>query len=385
MSTASLGALLAVLVVPRAAAQSGPPIVLDGPTATAEVGFTDARFVRELADGRLIVADRGEQRLVLIDWRGVEELIGGRGDGPGEYRGVGALFTMPGDSTLFVDSYHYRWTVLAGADMAGIAPPDVLPQSIFKANVCGVDRNGRVCGYFRVAASSAPIEAATAPVALADRARSRLDTVARISAPPAPIVVLEPSGGGPRSVVAGTPWTTADQPLLFDDGWLAIVRAEPYRVDWMSPGGAWTNGDPIQQLRVRATKEEQCAALERASFPLGGPACDPSYIESWPAFVPPFVVRHGPVVMATPDGCVAIRRTPILGAAMPRYDFVGRNGGLVGTLVLEVHQRLVGFGRLSVYVAAQDAFDVQALTRHPWPPAATDMRQRCAEHGATGT
>ena len=44
-----------------------------------------------------------------------------------------------------------------------------------------------------------------------------------------------------------------------------------------------------------------------------------------------------------------------------------RRGVLVRQVVLPPNQKILGFGRVSVYVVVSDADDLQTLERHPWP------------------
>lgn len=95
---------------------------LGRPTGTLSRGFTTVTSVRELDDGTLLVADRSEGTITHIGWNQTSEptVIGNEGNGPGDIRGVGWLYPLSGDSTLFTDSYHSRWNILVGAEIVGI-------------------------------------------------------------------------------------------------------------------------------------------------------------------------------------------------------------------------------------------------------------------------
>src|SRR5688500_12239189 len=97
--------------------QRGPAVaVLPAPNAKLDQEFTRIVAVRELADGRVLVSDAGERKLFLTDFTsGAASVIGQEGQGPEEYRSVGQLFALAGDSTLLVDQLGARWLLLHGA------------------------------------------------------------------------------------------------------------------------------------------------------------------------------------------------------------------------------------------------------------------------------
>ncbi len=104
-----LPALLVIAVTTTtatdASGQEPTRIPLRPPDWVADVEFTRIVSVRELSDG-VLVANAGETRLVFVGWQpGSAVDIGRTGGGPTEYRGVGQLYALPGDSTVFVDSF----------------------------------------------------------------------------------------------------------------------------------------------------------------------------------------------------------------------------------------------------------------------------------------
>ena len=67
-------------------------------------GFGRVLGVRELADGRVIVADQLGVVVVIADFgTGEINTIGGEGKGPQEYVQPDGVFALPGDSTLLAD------------------------------------------------------------------------------------------------------------------------------------------------------------------------------------------------------------------------------------------------------------------------------------------
>src|SRR5262245_36417207 len=63
--------------------------------------FTTVTSVRELRDGRVIVADSRDKTLQLIDLvKGSAAPVGRSGSGPAEWLNPTRLFALPGDTTM---------------------------------------------------------------------------------------------------------------------------------------------------------------------------------------------------------------------------------------------------------------------------------------------
>ena len=75
--------------------------------------FTQVRGLVELPDGRVLVTDWVEERLVVLDFdAGVAEDLYRVGGGPREYRLPQRLLELPADSVLLVDQGNQRQLVL---------------------------------------------------------------------------------------------------------------------------------------------------------------------------------------------------------------------------------------------------------------------------------
>ena len=116
--------LLALALLPGvAAAQSVPTRTIAKPDAEFAEPFTRVSGVRELGDGRIIVADQRDQTLQRIDLRTSDATpVGRRGSGPNEYDMPVGAFAMPGDSTLVFDPNNQRYLVVG---------PDAKPAGTF--------------------------------------------------------------------------------------------------------------------------------------------------------------------------------------------------------------------------------------------------------------
>ena len=90
---------------------------LDGPPEYQLYRVADAA---RLPDGRIVVANRGSGQLRLFDADGTFlRAIGKEGDGPGEFRGLSAVWPYRADSILAWDSRHIRLTVFGPAGEYG--------------------------------------------------------------------------------------------------------------------------------------------------------------------------------------------------------------------------------------------------------------------------
>jgi hypothetical protein len=353
-------------------AQQPKRITLPLANAESEVTFTQVTSVRELDDGSLLVTDRRENRLVHLTWRSGNETVLGRvGNGPGEYRIVGQLYPLSGDSTLFIDSYNGRWNLLVGTRFAHSFSESRPVNRLFNGREAGADRFGNVLAVRAFAHPGRQQLHATADslvILLANWTSERIDTIARVRGSRSLHQTLPPRGGRPASFIGGNPLRSEDQALLFPDGWIAVARIAPYSVDWRTREGRWLKGSPLPFNAVKVNDREKCRAYARY-FGTRRP-CEPSILEGWPAIVPPFIPNlREPTLMAAPDGSLVIARLSTATSNRNRYDVVDRNGRLAGVVELAQNEVLIGFGAKSAFVVVTDDLDVQTLKRHPWPLA----------------
>lgn len=157
-------------------------------------------------------------------------------------------------------------------------------------------------------------------------------------------------------------YAVREQACLALDGWTAVLRNGPYRVDWRSPDGHWTLGAPIpyQPIKVDA-REKQVVIARRAS---GGTVQSEESVTDWPATVPPFT--NWPPV-ASLDGKLLVHRTPTADFPNTRYDVINHRGELERQVTMPANEHIIGFGTKSVYVAVMGKDSTEAIERHPWP------------------
>ena len=357
---------LALAFVVGLASPSLLPGQLAPATALSDEEFTRILSVRELADGRVLVSDDRENRLVVVDLRsGAVRTLGRLGRGPGEFEQPDRLLATRGDSTLMRDRANSRrWTLIVGDSVAGTIPPDDPTVLATAGSLVGADSRGYVLarrpgpladlGGGRARASSAVLRV--------DRATGRADTIAQVRGTTV-AAGTTPSGSTTTRANFILVFSVVDQAVLFPDGWVAIAYADPYRVDWHPPNAAVVRGDPIPWTPVRVTAEEKQFWHDRMMEDAG---TDRPFDFSGTPFadeIPPFRSQG---LWPAPDGALLIHRERSRAAPGNDYEIIDRRGARVGTLRLPASERIVGFGAAAVYVAVKDDDGIERLRRHPW-------------------
>ena len=345
---------LAVVLTTALAAQQGT-VSLQPANARLAAEFSDLTSIRELRDGRVLLFDRKEERLVVADFAtGLLSNIGRTGQGPGEFQSIAALLPLGGDSTLAAD-FARRWLILDGDKVVATLPPDTPAIRAVSLWPLGADRSGRVLsrGFPR----GGGLTDSTLAL-LVERATGRTDTIARLrnGVRRAPVSTVTDPALGRGVMVRRIPLNVGEAPMLLADGWTAVVRLEPYRVDWRSPDGRWTSGAPIPVRSIRMTDGERKAYSDR--YPWSRNATD------WPEFLPPFDTPTS--LFATADGWLVIKRLSSASEPETRYDLVDKSGVRRSQLILPRNEHILGFGAASVYVIETDDDGIQRLRRHPY-------------------
>lgn len=325
--------------------------------------------VRELPGGRLIVTDRMERRLFLVDFQtGVLREIGRTGDGPGEYRFPSAPLAGPGDTTWVADAVLRRLLVITadGRIVAGLPMP-----AGGLASARGTDRQGRI--YFEGSSFDS------------DRGRF-LDTVAVVRWAPGaariePVgqvwsggrVVLNRPGGLSSLSRSITPFPHLDAWVALPDGRVAVVGHQPFRIDFTDGAAGLRTGATIPFTPVPVTARdrdafrEQVAVQRSAALRVGGGAGPSGQAlefddADYPRTMPPFIAA---TVRATPEGEIWIGRSHATTDRTWRYDIFDGTGRVVGSATLPVGSVVVGFGIGTVYLARTDPDDdLVYLERH---------------------
>lgn len=381
------------------AAQQGPR-ALPAPDATYEEPFSSVAVggIRELRDGRVVVADPRDKLVSLVDFRsGTAITIGREGSGPQEFGMPMRVFAAPGDSTLLLDPVNTRYLVIG---------PDGKPVVTFRIETEGAsgrgpmmstpllgrttDARGRIYaeGSPISMGPNGPVTADSVALVRYDRATRRVDTLAYVKLPASNTQVRGSGGNNMRVMVGGAnPLAPRDEWAVFPDGRVAIVRASTYHVDFILPDGSKRTGARIAYTPVRMNAaeiryEEGLRNAARAnqlsiavsnnngnitrSATMGAGANAPPLepLTDWPTTKPPF--RSGmPSVLARPNGELWVRRTENARARGTLYDVISTQGTVAYQVRVQEGWTLVGFGANAIYTTRKDEDDLVYLQRHP--------------------
>lgn len=380
--------LVRVFLMSGVPASLAAQLHLSGPRVFPE-DFGTIQTVRELRDGRVLVADPLGKALYLVDMETMtRSVIGGEGEGPEEYGQPDAVWPLPGDSTLLVDLGNGRLVTL-GPDLRfggtmPIALGEPRPGSmLLLALPQAVDGRGRI--YSRaMGAMGAGTLPDSAAVLRIDRATRSAEPVASFKLPDR-TQATSGEANNRQVAITNVPLSAEDAWGVAPDGALVLARAGDYHVEWVAPDGSVTRGPavPFDGVRIgTAEKEEWVADQSRAgggirvgveilngsasmSFQRGGGGDSPREIDrySWPERTPPFYGGRIPVDGA---GRAWVRRHVAAGGPST-YDLFDREGARVGSVTLDPGRRVVGFGARSVYAVAFDELDLNYLERYDLP------------------
>ena len=353
------------------AGQTLPRIALKPAMATLDAEFMGITSVREVADGRVIATDGRDQKLYLADFRAnAATMLGRKGSGPGEWRGVGLVQELAADSSIMSDHGLRRWLLFSGAQIVGTVPPDH-PAVRASPNILGIDRFGHVLFESQIpmrAGNNVYTRADSVTLTFVDRSSGRSDTIGKIRMTPFRREVTMDSMGRVRSFWphATEPHAQGEAAYLFFDGWLAVVRLEPTRVDWRSPAGQWMLGKPFplrpepvdaaERKAIAERRAESRADARRHGVPSPNDNAFPTAL--------PLVTT---LARLAPDGRLLLDRSKHASHPGTRYLVVNRHGNIDGEITMGDKARIVGFGPRAMYLAVTDENDIERLRKHPWP------------------
>ena len=385
------------------------PLTMGEPTAVYGVAFSTVSTVRELPDGRVLVADALGQALVRVDMDGgAADTIGGVGEGPEEYRQPDAAWPLPDGRTLLVDLGNGRLTEL-GADLSfGRTQPysvgDVEQGQIVMVLPQGVDDRGRA--YFRELGVGGPRDSAA--VLRYDFETEAVDQVARFKRAD---LVTESDGAG-NERISQVPRSPADAWGVAPDGRVVVARVGvdgAFHVEWVSEEGV-VRGPPVPYDPIRLGRSEMerwdrermetgggmsisvsvTNGMMTLSASRGASEDDETDFDAlpWPDVLPAF---YSVRVIVDPAGRAWVRRFGD-GDDPPLYDLFNGAGERVASVELAPGRRVVDFGQGVAYVIALDEFGLQTLERYALPglvrgPALADIFQdpvRAASEGPAG-
>jgi hypothetical protein len=369
-------------------------LALTRPDAEFGEPYTSLRSIRELSDGRVLVADPIDKVVHLLDFKtGTVIKVGREGQGPEEYMVPMSLFSMPDGGALLQDLGNRRFLTIGANGKIGKA---VTPPTPPAPSGTSGERRMMFGGFFNAQASDAKGNlyaqgmampdadgkaADSMPVSRWSPGTDRIDTLAWLPVTEGMRPTIQRDAGRSTMMVrlgTGAAWPRQVAWAVASDGRIAVVTPEPYQVTWIA-GARRTAGpvNPYAPIKVtEADKKEYRDQMARAR-PIvamigGGPRTPPPNVGApslneieFPATKPAFSGTN--VVFVTPEGEVWVQRLRPASDPVPLYDVFDDQGRKVGEVTLRPKSRVVGFGNGTVYVTRSDEDDLQYLERYRRP------------------
>lgn len=367
--------------------------VLAQPERVFADGMTWIGSIRPLSDGRVLILDRADRRVVLVDAVFRQATLVGRiGGGPGEYTRPRNLLPFSGDTTFIDDPGNNRLLLI---DESGHTRETIeLPGGGLPCTQLAVEWRRQPplladqLGRFYAKASNVKVDSRGAFAATDSSAIERWnhrrcgrDTVAMLPVPGGangqvvgPGLVIGQPGSSRGPFPATIQWAVAD------DGTVAIVYPDPYHVEYIPSSGTRVRGQNLSINPVRVSeshkqwwRDEQEKTLGGAVMMTRGGAVAPapqgivkiSDPSEWPRFLPPFLNN---AVYFDSQGDLWIQRT-VPGGDPPSVDVLDRAGKLKAQVRLPHSTRIAGFAPGKVYLIHTDVDGLETLEEYRWPPA----------------
>jgi hypothetical protein len=368
--------LFPLLATAAAPAFAQATAVLDRPDRTLSEPFSFVRGVRELSNGKLLIADWIENRVVLADFGAdaCSDVIR-EGPGPQELRLPIGLVRHRGDSTMLIDYGNNRVTVL---DPAGRAAYSIVADAPGVSGVRGLTREG---------------EFLFAIPGWAEQGRELPDDSVRIvrwrvgSDERRDVVVVQGTRMRKDRSPAMTPriptvgYGSQDAWVVSRSGTIVIVRAAPYRIEVIGADGTRRAGPAVPVTRRPVTAADKrryilefsAGAMQSGRGENGGmgraPAADEAMIAQQ-LTTTEFALEHPPfdagAVFIDMRDRVWVGRPAVPG--QPRhYDVFDASGTRVLDVQVRAGRRIAHVGAHGVYAVAEDADGVQTLERYRLP------------------
>ncbi len=335
-------------------------------TARLAEPFSDIAAVRELRDGRLLVLDGKEQRIVVADLTsGKITPIGAKGRGPGEFLRALRFLALPHDTTWVVDGQGGRVLVI-GPDATPIGVVTTFPSPASDSGIStnalrAADASGRLY-YVKPQAPMNP-DNPTAPdstrIMQYDRRRGSVASWGMAALQQTKINVQRSGKQITAIDIMRTPFSVGDEWDVNAAGQLVIVRRDPYRVEVLSPGRAPAAGPVISAKRRAVTDADKTEYL--ASVPNG--ASIKRETVPWPELMPIFLTR----ALVLTDREAWVRRSAPAESEVATHDVFDLQGRRVAGLTMPSSVRVLLVTARGVYVARSDEDGLQYVERHALP------------------
>jgi hypothetical protein len=364
------------LAGPLAAQQrAGKP--LGKPIAELEEPLTGPVLLVELRDGRVLLHDAGEKRLMVVDFATGEIAdVAREGAGPKEFRSALALLRAPSDSVWLYDLLQSRVLVLG---------PDGVPHRVqlfsdasnpmamlSRPMVREHDRAGNTYGELRAMSFEGGKISMGDSVVLVRARQGKADSVAKM-----PMHMSAPEFVPPKIRVKLPGFPPMDAWGVFPDGRIMLIDGDTYTPQLILPDGTRRTAAAIPFPRMPVTAADRVKLMEETrkqfgqgmqrarGMAQGQPIPEFEFVEPnpWQSEKPPLL---GTAIKVDDRNraWVPVRDVAGLGG---RFDLLDAEGRLVDTVQLAKEVLLLGFGKGVAYVARKDADDLLHLQKVALP------------------
>ena len=345
--------------------------------ATSAEAFSDIRGIRELPDGRILVSDYRDQRVVLVDLeRGTVTARVTEGSGPQEARLPTALIPALGDSTVLIDMGNQRLLVLDGEGRVRRTIPGSQPGIM---GLKGIDRTGVY--YFSIPSwmeRGRELPNDSVRIVRWNPRAGAQQTIAVIQGERMRSNIREPALT-PRIPTVG--YGSRDAWVVDGRGGVRIVRGGSYTVEVhladeapvIGPGYSYQTAKINQADRVAFVRRFMLTSPSSGKGPGGGLGFSPPASDQEIARLvlgTEFAERH-PMFDA---GSVLVESGGRLWVGLPagsgqpvRYDLFDLAGRRVASLEFPAGRRVVALGNRSLYAIVEADDGLQHLERYSMP------------------
>jgi hypothetical protein len=338
----SICGLLLLVTLACAPAESQSPVL----EAKLPARFAMVSNVVELRDGRIVFADTKDKLFLRADLkRGTIDTLGSRVDSlpptapAHQYKFPGWVAHLAGDTVALVDFSAIRTTLWDEAGRAiGVLPIKPLAGNtpVLLYDTVG---HGYKIDYQAVLGGGEPgrqVRPDSIPVLRLSIKGATVDTIGLLAAPEYGDATF-----GEQVQQAAKVFAPNDFFGVLPDGTAWVARGRENRVDWRSPGGVWTRGQPHGYTRVpvtQADKDRVLAQVREHGKQYGMPQ-ELQIVYPFAETKPPFDFALGRAM-----GEVWLQRPRAQESAPLIYDVFNRKGAWKRHVTLPAGATLAGFG-----------------------------------------
>ncbi|MBL0937756.1 MAG: hypothetical protein IBJ03_02615 [Gemmatimonadaceae bacterium] len=317
----------------------------DAPEWTSTEEFTSISSMRVLSDGRILVADVGEDALVLLDSNGTRlSTVGRKGQGPGEYMDGRILSAMPNDSTRLVDPTLRRVSVFDSK--LQFVRLDSLPEGIagHVGNRVAFASNGDVLAE---TFPNFPEPAKHVFLLHWSAAKGAVDTIGSLAARQFGAGVIRRGNGPPSVMFQIVPYSPSDDWVLMPDGEVVARRSEQHTIEWIG------RSDSTKVIRATAAPSIPVSDAERNEEVQ-------AIRDLMPKFKPVYVAQS---MMTGSDHELWMQRTAADSLSRSDWDVTDVRNGSTSTISFPKGYRLLLVTSNAIYTVHGDQDDIERVSR----------------------